>query len=278
MADAIYIAGTQVGLDGQAAPSGGYGLIWVSELDWGAPSEELFMDPRPLGDGMAFRGGVAKDRKLTLTLFGDAGSMAKAQDTWQAVANLIRATSGPVSLRYDRTDGTGGSVSRELLVVPLDPPSWAHALGGEPGIRPSGTWVMPLQFTAPFPWWRNYAETTTALAPSGTTPDSEVVTRSGTRPCGMSIAISTAGTLPSILVSDGSRSMTLTATFSGTPKTIDWYYTDPSATSIASGVTMSVPGHVSMHSASTTITVTPGIGSSGSHTVTVKHKPLWEHP
>lgn len=280
MADALYLAGTQVGLgDPVSAPSGGYGTVYVAGLDWGAPGRELFMDPRPLGDGVAFRGQVAKDRRLTMILVGDAGSLAKAQDTWQAVADLIRAASGPVSLRYDRTDGAAASTSRELLVVPVDPPSWSHARGGEPGIKPSGTWVMPLTFIAPFPWWRNYTETTTTLNPSGTTPANSAITRGGKLVCGMSIAIPTAGTLGSILISDGSRSMTATATFGGTPKTIDWYYTDPGSTgAIPSGVTLSVPAHVSMHSATTTITVTPGIGSSGNHTVTIKHKPLWEHP
>lgn len=281
MADTLAINGTTVGLEAVSAPSGGYGSVLVVALDWGVPDVVQFLDPRPLGDGKVFRGQVSQDRKFTLGLAGyGAGSLAKGQDTWQAVLELLRNTAGAVSYKYTRTDGTGGSVVRELLaIVDGDLPAWQLVdKPGEPGMRPNGNWLMTLSCRALHPWFRNFTETTTTISPSGTTPANSAITRSGTRPCGLQVKVSTAGTLGSITISDGSRSMVLTATFNATPKGIDWYYSDPGATSIDSGVTIGIPSHLSMHSATTTITATPGIGSSGNHTVTVKHKPVWETP
>lgn len=278
MADALYIAGTQVGIDSQTAPTGGYGTIRVASLDWGTPDEEAFYDARPLMDGVVFRGAVSKSRTVRLSLFLEPTSYSKGQTSWDAVQTLFRSAT-PISLRYDRTNPAGGTISRELLARCVGKPGYADVRGGgagTPGLRPNGNAFFNCELVAPFPWFREYTETTTTLTTTGTTPvATPTVTRGGRLTCGLRLHISSTGTLNSVTVSDGSRSMTLTGTFGSTPGIVDWYYTDPTATS-TSGLTLSIPAHLSLHSATTTLTVTPGGGSSGTHTVQVKHKALWE--
>lgn len=283
MADQLFVNGVELGLEAVAAPAGGYGEIYVVSLDWGTPDAELFFDPRPLADGRSFQGSRAQDRRFTLGLaIDEPGSYAKGQSTWEALLDLFRADEGPVQLKYIRTNPEGGSFTRELLVVPEGMPGYANVRGGGAGvagIRPNGNAIQLWSLVAPFPWWRDVSVTaTTTLTCSGTSPDSEVITRSGKRACGLEVKISTTGTLPSITLSDGQRTMVLTATFNATPKGVDWYYTDPTATSIDAGVVISIPAHLSLHSDPTTITATPGLGSSGTHTVTIKHRAIWEAP
>lgn len=279
MADTLAINGTTIGLESTAAPSGGYGTVYVVALDWGIPDVETFLDPVPLGDGMAFRGQVAKDRKFTIVIAGEPGSRAKGQDTWEALQTLFRSPTGPLSYKYTRTDGTGATIIRELLAIPLGEPGYGEVRGGDgAGIRPNGNFRFVANCEAPFPWWRKFAEVDSSIACTAATPNNVVITRGGRGDCGLQVKVSTSGALSSITLSDGNRSMVLTATFSGTPKGVDWRYTDPLATSIDSGVTISIPAHLSLHSASTTITAAPNIGATGTHTVAIKHKALYGTP
>lgn len=280
MADILKIGGstgTQVGLDYTTAPTGGYGEVGVVALDWGTPSDVLFLDPRPLSPGMIFRGRASKDRTLTLAMFGkDAGTLAKGQTTWEKLQDLLTGSS-PVSLYYKRDHPTSGFIERELLAVPVDVPGPALVKGGgEPGVRVNGNLLMVTSWVAPFPLFRSVTEESVSFNCTGTTPNATVIARTGQRPCGVKVSVSTTGTLGSITISDGNRQMVLTATFGASAKSVDWYHADPTGTSIDSGVTLSIPAHLSLHSASTTITATPGGGSSGTHTITVYHYPLWE--
>lgn len=280
MADTLHVNGTQIGLDDIAAPGSGYGYVRVVGLSWGTPDSAQFLDPRPLGDGKVFRGSVPQDRRFTLTISGhSSGSLAKGQDTWLAVLNLFRTNTGTVSFKYTRTDGAGGTVTRELLaVVAGELPGWELNRSGI-GMRPNGNFLMQIPCLAPYPWFRSYVETDSTLTLTGSASNSVVVTRSGSRVCGVQVKVSTTGTLDAVTIQDGSRSITLTATFNSTPKGVDWYYADPSATVIDSGVVVSAPGHISLHSSSVTFTgQSVSASASGTHTIAFKHKPVWEAP
>lgn len=278
MADQLWINGTQV--HPQVAMT--YGSISVVSLDWGTPDTETFLDPRPLADGMVFRGQVTKDRRFTLVLNVDGvGSLAKGQDTWEDVLDIINASNGLVNYKYVRDGGGGGTVTRQLMALATSEPAWTWVRGGgmgTPGLRPNGNVVVELPCVAPYPWWRNATDTDETITTSGTTPANKVLTRSGMLPVGLLVKVSTTGSLAEMTVSDGVRTMVLSATFNGTPKGVDWYYTDPTATSIDSGVTISTTSHLSLHSASTTITITPGAGSTGDHTVALSWYPAWKTP
>jgi hypothetical protein len=130
----------------------------------------------------------------------------------------------------------------------------------------------------PFPWPRQESTDveTGTKALSGTTAGDIALTRTGTRTCGVKVAITTDGTLGGMTISDGVRSMVLTATFGAGAKGVDWYYTDPTAATIDSGVVLSIPAHLSMHSATTTMTCTPAGGSSGNHSVVFSWHPIFD--
>lgn len=280
MADQLHVNGTQLGLEDIVSPGGAYGYVRVVALDWGAPDTAQFLDPRPLGDGKVFRGSIPQDRKFSLSIYGHGfNSLAKGQDTWFGVVDLFRSNTGAVSVKFVRTDGAGGTITRELLaVVAGELPAWSMATSGD-GIRPNGNFLLSMSLIAPFPWFRNYVETTSTINLTGSGSGNVVVTRSGSRVCGVQVKVTTAGALDGILIQDGNRSMTLTAAFGASGKGADWYYADPSRTSIDSGVTLSVPSHLSLHSASTTFTAqSVSAGATGAHVVTLKHKALWEGP
>lgn len=280
MADGLYIGGTQIGLEDVASPGGAYGYVRVVGLGWGAPDTAQFLDPRPLGDGKVFRGAVPQDRKFSLSVYGHSfGSLAKGQDSWLGLVDLFRSQSGAVSIKYVRTDGTGATITRELLaIVAGELPAWTMATSGD-GIRPNGNFLLTMSLIAPYPWFRNFVETTSTINLTGSGSGNVVVTRSGNRVCGVQVKVTTAGTLDGILIQDGNRSMTLTAAFGASGKGVDWYYTDPTRTSIDSGVTISAPGHLSLWAASTTFTAqSTSASASGAHVVTLKHKAVWEGP
>ena len=277
MADALLVNSTQVHPD---QPCFSYGTTNVVALDWGTPDSELFLDPTPLGDGLMFRGRVAKDRKFTLRLaVADVGSMAKGQDVWQEVLDLLNAHAGLVEYRYVRADGLGGTVDRTLLATVQGEPAWSWMpSGGGDGLRPNGNVVVTASCIAPWPWFRDSDPFTREASSSGTTPAAIVVPRGGQLACGLEVKAKTAGALGSVTVSDGNRSMTLTASFGSGYKGADWYFTDPQGWSADAGVTIGIPASLSLHDDPTTITFTPGGGSTGTHAFRVRWKPNWKAP
>ena len=57
-----------------------------------------------------------------------------------------------------------------------------------------------------------------------------------------------------------------------------WVHGESLPTSPHAGVTIGVPASLSLHSDPTTITFTPGGGSTGAHTFRVRWKPIWKAP
>ena len=257
-----------------------YGTSNLFLLDWGTPDAEMFMDAVPLADGSAFRGRVTKARNFTLGIVvSDVGTAAKGQDVWGEVLALVSANNGIVDYRYVRQTGAGATIDRRLQAIVVGEPAWrwSEANSGD-GLRLSGNVFITLPCVAPFPWWRDTDYTEVTLSPTGTTPASSAITRGGHLACGLEVKISTAGTLGSMTMLDGNRSLTLAATVSGTPKGIDRFYTDPHAVAVDAGVTSGIPGSLSLHSATTTITATPIAGASGAHTVRLRYFKTWKTP
>jgi hypothetical protein len=258
-----------------------FGECNVTFLDWGTPDSEMFLDPVPLADGMAFRGRVTKDRKFTMQLaVTGTGSGAKGQDMWGEVLALFSANNGLVDYQYIREDASGDPVDRRLQAIVIGEPAWKWRDGGngpEDGLSIGGNIFITLQCQAPFPWWRDseYSEETINL--TGNTPAGVAVDRGGDLACGLEVKVTSAGTLGTIGLSDGNRSMSLTATFDGTPRGVDRFYTDPHARSVDPGVTAGIPASLSLHSDPTTITATPS-GASGSHVVRLRWYPVWKTP
>lgn len=282
MADTLKVgggSGTALGLE-DVALSGGYGYVRVVALDWGTPALDQFLDPRPLADGMMFRGQVNKERTFTLGLYvSGAGSWAKGQDNWQVLNSIFRVDGGsPLRFWFSRSTGAGGTQNVELLGVPVGTPGWAGVRGGAPGIRPNGNLLYNTTVMCPYPWPRQ--ESTDAETDHihllNAAADHVHLTRTGTRPCGVKVQVETDGSLAEVTISDAVRTMTLSATFGASAKGVDWYYTDPTATSIDSGVTLSIPAHLSLHSAETVMTCTPGAGSTGNHVVTFSWLPTFD--
>jgi hypothetical protein len=282
MAEELWINGTKVHEVGASVVSpGGNGIIAAVEMDFGTPDQETFLDARPLADGMVFRGTVTKGRsfKLRFKVTGVAGR-GEGFDEWQALLGLLSADNGIVSYKVVRPDSAAADVERELLAIVTGEPAWKWVSGGgEDGIRSAGHLVVSIDCIAPFPWWRSVDPETEVINFSGSGTGNVNITRLGQMACGLEAKVTTAGNLANITLDDGVRTLTLTATFGGSAKGVDWYFADPTATVIDSGVVISIPSHLSLHSASTTITATTSDGgASGSHTVTIRYYPLWRSP
>lgn len=278
MADQLWVNGTQVH---PSATPFSYGTCNVIGLDWGTPGSDTFLDPVPLADGMAFRGHVTKERRFTIVLaVTDCGSEAKGQDVWQQVCSLIDTGNGLVNFRYVRQDGTGATIDRRLMAISEGEPAWAWNPdgGGSDGLRPNGNVVITIPCVAPFPWFRDTDYDEAFITPSGTTAAGVTFARAGQRNIGLEIKATTAGALTGFTLNNGLRTMTLTATFTGTPKGVDWYYTDPAAISIDSGVVVGTPASISLCTSTAVITCTPSGGSSAQHTVRLRYYPTWMTP
>lgn len=277
MADALYVNGTQV--HPSASPFS-FGVCNVVGLDWGTPDSETFLDPVPLADGMAFRGHVTKERRFTVVLsVSDCGSYAKGQDVWQQILTLIDTGNGLVNFRYVRNDGAGGTIDRRLMAIVDGQPAWAwNPSGGGDGLRPGGNVVVTLPCLAPFPWFRDTDYDEVFITPSGTTAAGVTFSRPGQLGCGVEVKASTAGALTGITLNDGLRTMALTATFTGTPKGVDWFHTDPTSATVDTGVTVGVPASISLHTSTAVITCTPAGSSSAQHTVRLRFFPTWRTP
>ena len=278
MADELWIGSTQISPD----QPGLYGTrnVLIAGTDLGTPPEDLFLQDIPSGDGQIFLGSWTGGRPVKLAVstdMGSSGTLAKGQSEAAALSALIRPTSGPVSLKVVRDNPGGGSYSRLLRVVPTDRPGWSYSESpGRPGVSPRGHVLWLADLLAPYPWWRNASVTTTSDTTTGTTPKAIPVTRSGDLPCGCKISISTTGTLSQVTITDGVNTMVVVAGFSGTAKSIDWKHTIPGEVSLSSGVSLSGRPNVELHSATTTLTFTPVAGSTGTHTFTIEHYPVWE--
>lgn len=258
-----------------------FGVSNVTFLDWGTPDAESFMDAVPLADGMAFRGRVTKDRKFTMQLaVSNVGSGAKGQDMWGEVLALFSANQGLIDYRYVREDANGDPVDRRLSAIVIGEPAWKWRAGGngaEDGLSVGGSIFITLQCQAPFPWWRDtdYSEETIAL--TDTTPESAVIDRGGDLGCGLEVKVTSSGTLGTLGLSDGRRSMGLSGSFDSTPRGVDRFYTDPHAVTVDAGVTVGIPASLSLHSDPTTITATP-TAASGSHSVRLRWYRIWKTP
>lgn len=282
MTERLYINGTKVhDVDAAVVSPGGNGTISAVEIDFGTPDRETFLDPRPLADGMVLRGSVAMARSPVLKLRVDGvASRGEGFDEWESLVGIINADNGLVSLKTERPDSAAATVSRELLVVTTGEPGLVYRdAGGGDGLRQSGSLEITIPFVAPFPWWRDTTAQETVLSFSAGGSDSAVVSRGGQKPCGLEAKVTTTGSLASLSLGDGNRTLVMNATFGGSALGVDWFHEDPEATAVDAGVTLSIPSHVFMHSDSTTLTVTTSDGgASGDHTITVKHYPLWKAP
>lgn len=276
MADELWIGSTQVSPN-QAGLYGTRNMV-VEGTDFGTPPEELFLQDSPSGDGQVYLGSWSGGRPVQLTIstnMGATGTLAKGQSEAAALTALIRP--GPVVLKVVRDNPAGGSYSRVLRVVPVGRPGWTYSSSpGKPGVSPRGHVLWVAELKAPYPWWRNASASTTSDTTTGTTPKAIAITRSGDLPCGCKISISTSGTLNQVTVTDGVNTMVINAGFSGTAKYVDWKHTIPGEVSVSSGVTFSGRPNIELHSATTTLTFTPGAGSTGTHTFQIDHYPTWE--
>jgi len=258
-----------------------YGTMWMLPSGPGAADVDMFLDSRPMESGLVFRGRVTRDRPFPLRLYVDLGSSApsrpKGYQNWEDLLDLLSAEKGLVSFQHWRDDAVSGTVKRELLAQVIEEPPAAYVVGGdEPGIRPNGNILFETQCVAPFPWWRTVGGATDSIVVTGATPNDKAIARGGQLVCGVRISITTTGALSAMTVSDGVRSIVLTATFGASAKYVDWYCTDPTATEIGSGVTINRDAHISLHSDPTTITCTPNGGATGTHTVALTWYALWK--
>ena len=282
VSEKLWIDGTKVyDTAATVASPAGFGTIRTLAFGFGTPDQETLLEPRPLADGLLFRGSVAGQRtfKLRFAVSGVA-SRGEGYAEWAAFLDLFSTEKGLITLKTERDDGAASPVTRELDIIAMGEPSWSLVRGeGEAGVRYNGNLVIELDVVAPFPWWRSATAETETINFSGTGSGNVAIARLGQMACGVEAKITTNGTLGSITLDDASRSMTMTATFGASAKGVDWYFADPTATVIDSGVTISIPSHLSLHSASTTITAsTADGGASGNHTVTLRYYPLWKSP
>lgn len=282
MGDKFWINGTKVHeIDTLVASPAGHGYVTAVELDFGTPNQETFLDPRSMADGMRFNGVLSGSRPFRVRLLiSGVGTRAKGQDEWAyLLANVVAVENGLVSYKIERTDASAATLTRELLAIVTSEPAWAYVDdAGADGLRVNGNIVVAFDCVAPFPWWRDVAEQTEVIAFTGTGVGTADIDRGGDMACGLEAKVTTAGSLASLTVTDGTNSMLLTATFGASGKGVDWYYADPTATAIDSGVVISDTGHIELHSATTTVTCTPPGGASGNHTLTIKWKRLWKAP
>lgn len=281
MADKLWVNGTLLHqVETLVASPGGYGVMGGVEIDFGTPNQETTLDPRSLAPGMRFNGTVTGSRQFRLRfMIVDVGSMAKGQDEWAALLAVMAASNGLVSYKTERTDGTGGTITRELLAIVTGEPAWAYIdTAGADGLRPNGNLIVAFDCVAPFPWWRDFAETTETINFTDTGTGTADIDRDGDFACGAEIKATTSGTLASLTVSDGTNAMAMTATFGASAKGVDWHHDNPVLTSIDSGVVISDLSHFELHSDPTSVTCTPPALSSGNHVVTIKFRNLWRTP
>lgn len=283
MGDKLWINGTLVHeVDALTASPAGYGYIRAVELDFGTPNQETFLDPRSLAPGMRFNGTLTKDRPFRVRfLISGVGTVPKGQDEWETMlGSITNIAGGLLSFKTARTDAAAATVTRELLAIATREPAWRYVEGAnEDGLRPNGNIVIAFDCVAPFPWWRDASETTETIIFSGAATDVTDIDVGGHVNCGAEIKVATAGSLASIGVSDGTNTMSMTATFGASAKGVDWYHADPTTTSIDSGVVIGDLSHFELaYDGTTTVTcVSPG-GASGSHTITIKYRRLWKSP
>jgi hypothetical protein len=281
MAETLHINGTKVHEVGAtvAAP-GGNGEIAAIEMDFGTPNQENFLDPRPLADGLVYRGTVTSSRSFKIRLrVKDLANRGEGFNAWQSLLDLVNVDQGLISFQTVRPDDVGADVTRELLAIVIGEPAWKWSGAGEDGIRHSGNIVITLDCIAPFPWWRSVTPEVETIDFSGSGSDNVVISRLGSTTCGLEAKVTTDGNLANVILDDGNRQMTMTATFGASALGVDWYFADPTATAIDAGVVISIPSHLSLHSSTTTITASTSDGSAaGNHTVTLRYYPLWKTP
>lgn len=217
------------------------------------------------------------DLPIVSRITGAASAAAcerKMYDEFQDLATIFNPANGEVKLRFDRVNGSGTTISREMFARAISIPRFSSDnIFGRGEHSTSGAIRFPVRALCRMPWFYNRTAETLAFTPTPGSPDTDTIANDGQLAIGCKMVVSSVvGSPTAIRIQNTTTNdeLTIKKTSGNIANNdeVDFFYTDPTKVTMSSNVkiegTSSTTGDAFMALATgnNSITVTQTAGTS----------------